>query len=405
VSTCIWWGRAKKTAQINTVTPANVNIGNTFTITLNSKAVTVTATAATVLNVTALLVAAFNASEEPEFEEITATDSTTHVTLTADDPGKPFTQTSSASGGTATNTTATTTANTSPNDWNNANNWSGGSVPITGDTVILADSDVDILWSLDQNAVLLAVLKRLESYTGTIGLPYTTGTDYREYRETTLKIGITSCYIEQPSSDETDQIKWNPGTDQTAITIVGRNTSASIGNEALRLTGGTHASNVITVTNGSVAVAVGANETATQLTTTATNSTVRFGVGVTWTTISQQGGEIQANSGGTTYRLTGDSPVGTVQQAAAITTLDVQAGTVYDHGTGTVGTVTIGSGATIDRRGTNVARTYTNIDMAATAALYGMRTLTFTDLDLINCGIADVTLDLGDNIKLTRANL
>jgi len=43
--------RAKARAEVKTITPANVNIGNTFSYTINGKTVTVTATAATVANV------------------------------------------------------------------------------------------------------------------------------------------------------------------------------------------------------------------------------------------------------------------------------------------------------------------------------------------------------------------
>ena len=139
-----WRGDAKNVAQVNTITPANVGAGNTFTVTINGKDITFTATAATVANVTAGLVALLNASLTPEFAEITYTDSTTHVTGTADSPGKPFTQTSSAAGGTATNTTATPTANQSQNDVNNADNWDSA-VPTTGDDVFIQDTDVSLL--------------------------------------------------------------------------------------------------------------------------------------------------------------------------------------------------------------------------------------------------------------------
>lgn len=89
-------GDAIAEAQVWRATPGNVEIGDTFRLSINGKlGVTFTATAATVANVTAGLTAAWNASVVAEFAEITATDAGTHVTLTADSAGTPFLVTAS----------------------------------------------------------------------------------------------------------------------------------------------------------------------------------------------------------------------------------------------------------------------------------------------------------------------
>ena len=99
MATKIFRGDAPAVAQVSRITPAVVEIGDTFTVTMNGKSITVTATAATVANVLTLMVAAIAASTIPEFLELTAANATTSLTLTANTAGVPFVVTSSASNG------------------------------------------------------------------------------------------------------------------------------------------------------------------------------------------------------------------------------------------------------------------------------------------------------------------
>ena len=99
MTTKIWRGDAPAVAQVSRITPTTVEIGDTFTVTINGKSITVTATAATVANVTSLMTAAIAESTIPEFLEVTAADATTAITLTANTAGVPFVVTSSASNG------------------------------------------------------------------------------------------------------------------------------------------------------------------------------------------------------------------------------------------------------------------------------------------------------------------
>ena len=102
-------------AQISTATPALVEIGDTFTATLNGTAVAFVATAATVANVTAGLTAAINLSAQAGV--LTAVDSTTTVTITSDAAWTAFTITCAATAwgwdDTQSLTAATGTANVS----------------------------------------------------------------------------------------------------------------------------------------------------------------------------------------------------------------------------------------------------------------------------------------------------
>lgn len=110
MTTKIWRGDAPAVAQVTRLTPAIVEIGDTFSVNINGKSETVTATAATVANVVALLVASINASNIPELQEVSAAaDGSTSVLLTARTAGIPFTVTTSASNGGVPGVVVTTT--------------------------------------------------------------------------------------------------------------------------------------------------------------------------------------------------------------------------------------------------------------------------------------------------------
>jgi hypothetical protein len=95
----IWRGDAPAVAQKTRITPSGVEIGDVYTLTINGKSISVTATAATAANVCTLLATAIAASTIAEFREFTVTNSTSSLLLTASVAGVPFTVTASASNG------------------------------------------------------------------------------------------------------------------------------------------------------------------------------------------------------------------------------------------------------------------------------------------------------------------
>lgn len=97
VVTKLFTGNSVARAQVTTLTPLNVLTGDSFTVTINSKPITVTATADTAANVASLLADAINASLLPEWREVLATVSGDVVTLTARVAGRPFTVTAGSS--------------------------------------------------------------------------------------------------------------------------------------------------------------------------------------------------------------------------------------------------------------------------------------------------------------------
>lgn len=162
--TNIYRGTTPAVAQVVTATPANVESGDVFTLTLtldNGDTVDVefTATAATVANVTAGLVAAWAASGNPEVQRITAEDDTTHVTLTAVTAGRPFAISASATNGgaadTQTLTLSTVTANSGPNDYGVDGNWTLDRIPDDADDVVIPPGAPPIYYGLRQGSITL----------------------------------------------------------------------------------------------------------------------------------------------------------------------------------------------------------------------------------------------------------
>lgn len=125
-------GQAAAVAQVNTLTPGTVSIGNIFSCVINTKTVSYTAAAGTAADVTAGLVAAVVASTIAEFLEVTAVDLVGTLTLTAKTAGMPFTVTLTAVQGTGAGgmtLTQTVVNGTGPSDWISTANWSQGVIP------------------------------------------------------------------------------------------------------------------------------------------------------------------------------------------------------------------------------------------------------------------------------------
>lgn len=144
-----WLGKAQAKAQVTTITVGGTwSTSDTPTFTINDKDIVVTVgTDTTTANIATAMKEAFNGDTQtgtgdhtfsetgdniPEFDEITATVSGSVVTLTGDTKGKPFSITATDNSASGTFTPSTTTAATGPNHWDDAENWSGGSLPTSG---------------------------------------------------------------------------------------------------------------------------------------------------------------------------------------------------------------------------------------------------------------------------------
>lgn len=384
MATTIWRGSAQAVAQVTTVTiGGTAAIGQVYSVTIGTKTLSFTAANTSNSDIATGLQAVLAASTIPEFAEITWTVASAVVTGTAATPGKPFTLSSGATG-TGSATASTTTANSGPNCWDVALNWDTEAVPVDGDDVVLERSSIGIYYGLGQSSVDLVSLTIDSTYTGDIGLPDYASSGYFEYRARKLAIGATTVTIGQGSGAGSGRIRLNLGTGQTAVTVHNTGVSRDANTAALQLEG-THASNTLSILKGDVGSAVAAGETATWATIRTgyidsenTDVRLQLGAGCTLTTLTLGGGQVTTQSALTTVTMTG----GTLTHlAGTITTLTVDAGTVYYQSSGTLTTGTFRTkAARLDVSRDLRARTITNLTVTKGASLHDPeKTITFTN--------------------------
>lgn len=301
-----------------------------------------------------------------------------------------------------------TTVNSGPNCWDVAGNWSTNSVPVTGDTVYISESNVSILYGLDQSAVTLAALNVDQTFTGTIGLPRTNAdgtTSYSEYRDQYLKIGATLLNIGDKSGVGSERIKINLGTVQTTALITNSGDSPD-GNTPVILLLGTHASNMININRGSLGVAYYPTEVSTVATlrqaffdNAADDTEVYLGTGVTVTDIVKSGGVLDINSNTTSFKQTAGT---TTVHAGAHTVLNILAGLLNYNSTGTLSAVNLSGDAVLvfdqDARPKDV----TVIDkFTDESEIYDESgSIASPVIDLNKCGDLS-TIHMGQDFKLT----
>jgi hypothetical protein len=410
MTTKIWRGDAPAVAQVDTLTLTGAWAANdTATLTINGKSITFTSVSNTAAAVIVGLVAAWEASEIPEFAEITAADGAGDtITLTADTAGVPFTCTPAVNtAGDGDMTLANTVANAGPNVLTTAANWSTGAAPASGDDVIFENNANDCLYNLeglyDQT---FATLKIKQSFTGRIGLPKTNAGGYIEYRPTYLKAGFTILDIGDGGGGGSARVNLNSNANSTA-TIHNSGSAEESGIPAILVKTATGNLSLY-VNRGDVGVAIFGGEAATVPTLNVGyvsnqegDSVVACGAGVTLTTIVKTGGNLDIQSNATTVtNYAGDVAI---RGAATVTTLNLLGGTCYDESSGTFTTVSVYG--IYDRRRSTQAKTITTLSVYRGSEYHdpaGVVTLT-NGLYLGNSLITDVVLDLPVDKILTIA--
>ena len=393
----LWLGTASAVAQVDTFTPATVEVNDVFTLTATAEdgsttaAVSFTATATTVANVCTGLAAAWNASTNALHTPITAADGVTEITLTADTAGVPFyvasTTTDGGGNDTQTLTRAATTANSGPNDWNTAANWSLAAVPVATNAVYFENSAISVTYGLYAAAAIeLASLTIAQTYTGTIG----TTSAYMQIESALVDIG---AYYGTASPAGSGRIRLNLGTLATAITIHNSATTATDTNYApIRLLC-VNAANVINARKGTVSIADDApGEVSTVATinvsyvsSVSSDANVIIGSGVTLTaltktggavmlgcaatTVTQSGGTLATAGSGAITTLNADGGTVTTNGTGAITTANISGGTVYLNSTGTIGNLVITGSPVISFAQSNAARTVTDASIDGSASI------------------------------------
>ena len=414
MATVRWRGDAPIVPQSGTLTPGGtIEADDVFVVTINGKSVSVEAGGTTVADVTAALAAALEASEIPEFTEITWVDGTTAVNYTGPSDGSPVTitvDTTESGGGTADSQTfaeSTVVTAQSPNHWNVAANWSGGAVPVNSDDVYLEDSDVDVKFGLDQNSVTLTSLNIGLNYTGTIGLPYRNENDYIEYRDQYLKIKATTMNVGYGIGNGSNMLKIDNSSAQTTLNLQGTASSNSQGLPTF-LWKGTHNSNVANLQKGSFGAAILPGETATIATlnigfrdNVSSDVEAQIGSGVTLTTVNKSGGNVLMNAGATTVTQTaGELTI----QSGGVTTVNVQGGSIFYNSTGTLATANVTGNGILDFSKDMRAKTVTN-----PINVYGNQAQLNDPFKVVGSLVVDLEqrstlegLNLGTNVKLTR---
>jgi hypothetical protein len=341
-------------------------------MTVNGKTLTVAATTTSAATTATEIATAWNASEEPEFAEVTAeATSGGALTLTADTPGKPFTvtvTTTESNGGAAdaqTFSRAATQANVSPNDVNDAVNWSNAAVPATDNVYLDAGAgNVPLKWNLDAlSAVTVTSLNVFSGFTADAGLPKlnTDAQQYTEYRPDYWVISFTTLnFGDFAGGSGSGRFKLDGGSVQSAINVYGTGSPSETGLPAL-IWKGTHNSNAVRIEGGSFGAAVFGGEAATIATLTVTGGSCLCGPGCTLTTIGLGGGGALDTSSAVGGTATVDGGSWT-HRAGTLTALVLNRGTVeLRNGAAlTITDLTIGPEGVLDLTNAVGAVTVTN---------------------------------------------
>ena len=412
-----WLGQAVPVAQVDTLTVGGTAASQTYTVTVNSKEETYTATGTqTNDEIAAAIQEVLDASTIEEFGEYTYTVDANVITATGPDDGMPVSISVSVSAGTGTFVKATVTAATGPNHWDNVDNWSGATLPVNSDNVYFRDSSVDVLYGIDQNAVTLALLDFDSTYTGKVGLPdfhgaVAGGSTYSEYRETFLKIGATAVNIGRGTGAGSGRIRLNVGTVQTTVRMYGTAKPDQSGGVAFDFLG-THASNQLIASRGVFGVATKPGTTATIAAAKigsqgAAVSDVQgvFGDGCTLTDLRMTGGTLEVRNGLATGLMT-DGELTISGSAGVTTSLAAHGGRVNYDTSGTLVSYYGGTGSMIDFSRIAVSRTVTAAELVPNAGWNDPgKVVTVGGSGIrVRCKLEELAkIDLGEDFYIQRA--
>lgn len=432
-------GDAEPVAQVDTyVVGGTVEAGDLFSLYANKKPATAAATTTNVNTTCSDIATAWNASTIAEHAEITAAavGSGGALTLTGDTAGVPFElepETTESNGGAADAQTFAISAQVTaegPNVWcaENFNGLSTGrrsALPgaAANDKLYISDSDVDLLYNLDQSTVgnVLDLLCILASYTGKIGLPRkNVAGEYNEYRPRYLQIGATVYQIGYGDGAGSGRIMIDAGATATpTVRVYGSGTAADAGYHPIRFLG----SNIgeFHVTGGKVDVAKDEGETTTISTAHVSgNGELRLGAGVTIGSLHIGGNakvhlNWQASNITTIYLLDnatlylegGQSNAGTNR---TLTNLYVRGGTAYlnCHG-GVITSTFIGAKGVVDTsQGIHkMSASSTQVMTMTNATIDGggkfidpSKRISFSNGLIVNGDLDKVTLRLGPTFKI-----
>jgi hypothetical protein len=395
-----WLGVAQAVPGVKKVALAGTPAaGNTVTLTVTGSAKFVRYTLVsgdTAADVAAALLALWQASADGELREITAAiDPTDSAALLFTGPadGATFAVASSETGGGITGTDTTVTTETGPHDASNVLNYSTGT-----DTLEFRDAVNGPQYNLTAlAAVLLANVKRYETFTGRWGLPErNVNGGYQEYRGRYLQLDTDAMSFEAGAADGSEQFLWQSmaGAAPVVLRAFGRTNPAGGQSPSMEFFGTVGAS-TIEAAGASIGVALRKGQTAVLSSVNVTDGRFDAGDGASAlgaVVLNNAQGTIEA-TGYTTYRQAGSSDVTVRRATAATTSTAVNGGVLRWNSTGTPNTTDVAGGATFDLSFAPAAlatisvrqhRGSTLLNPAARIAAGWTRTL-------VNCGPQDVT--------------
>lgn len=445
MATVRWQGKAANITQVDTITVANVWAeDDTATLTINGNDVVCTVGSDdSTATVAQLIRDAINASsyaadattgdynvgaqEIPEFTDVKAeilSTATNVVRVIAKTPGKPFTlSVTESTAGTGTAAETTLVAATGRHFWDNGDNWTGGSVPTSSDTIVFDSGNVSCKYGLPTAATNLdpVAVKVGLGFTGHLGLPEinrdNANAAYYEYRalapvfdDSTDEAGSIDIGGGQGPGSALINLDW---IDKDGVTVRVTGTGSAIENVSdypVNITG-SGTTFTIDVSKGHVAIAPRASDAAVLTSILVTNrgnqsSDTRLfvGPGATGTiaTFEQLGGEVIQEGTNTITAL--EMHAGRFDWDAAggtITTANIFGGTFQAGYGGNITNLNIAGEFIADR--SVVTRTVTNAQITR-GGLYSdpQRQITLTNgLDVYQCGIGDVEINMGRHFTVT----
>lgn len=280
-----------------------------------------------------------------------------------------------------------------------AGNWQGGVVPVGGDEVFVeanpSGTDVSISSGLTAfSALTLLSLNISQTFTANVG----TTAAYLVANATTVNIGYN--YGTATTVSGSPLIRINLGSVQSTVNVFGSSSSSSLVNAGPITLLGTHASNALNISSGTVTVAIDPTEVST-FATINNAGTLFLGSGLTLTAINNSDGAILIRDAVTTLTQSG----GTVTTAGTgtITTANVYGGTFIATSTGTITTLNVQS-ATADFSQDPRAKTVTTANIYSGASLNvnnGVKSsITFTNPIVIKASSGQYALTVWPNTNL-----
>lgn len=269
--------------------------------------------------------------------------------------------------GGASSTGTNSTPATGPNHIDSAQNWSLGVAPIDDDEVVFANSSISALYGLDQNGITPDLIRVDADYYGQAGLPrfnaYGTETAERFVKYT----GSADCavVIGDGVGDGPNYFNLNLSAGAAVVDVI-QTGRPSHGDFAFTLIGTAITS--LKVAGGYVGLAPETGQVSTCTTTRITHNPekirprVTFGPGVTWTTITNSGGDLHTETAGTTVTIENG---GTWEHLdGAITTANID-GHFYLNSDGTITTANIYKNGVLDLSRSGLAVAITNLKLWA----------------------------------------